>query len=82
MGQRHFARVVGAETGMTPAAYVEATRLERARLLLESTHEQLDVIAKRCGFGTPETPRRSFARHLHVSPAAHREHFGSGTPLR
>ncbi|MST34187.1 helix-turn-helix domain-containing protein [Acidimicrobiaceae bacterium USS-CC1] len=82
MSQRHFARVFSAETGMTPAAYVEATRLERARLLLESTNEQLDVIATRCGFGTPETLRRSFARHLHVSPAAYREHFGSGTPIR
>lgn len=75
MSERNFARVFRAETGTTPAAYVEAVRLERARLLLGSTTEQLETIAQRCGFGTVETLRRSFARHLHVSPATYRERF-------
>ncbi len=75
MSERNFARVFSAETGTTPAAYVEAARLERARMLLESTTEQLDTIAQRCGFGTVETLRRTFARRLHVSPSAYRERF-------
>ena len=82
MSERNFARVFRAETGTTPAAYVEAVRLERARLLLESTSEQLETIAQRCGFGTVETFRRSFARHLHVSPAAYRERFSTMPSIR
>ena len=37
MSPRNFARAFRGETGMTPAAYVEQLRVERARLLLEST---------------------------------------------
>lgn len=75
MSPRNFARVFAAQTGKTPAAYVEALRLERARMLLEDTDDPIDAIAKRCGFGTVETLRRSFARHLHVSPRDYRQRF-------
>ena len=37
MSPRNFARVFAREVGMTPAAYVEALRVERARTLLETT---------------------------------------------
>src|SRR5262249_57208856 len=37
MSARNFARVFVREVGMTPAAYVEALRVERARKLLETT---------------------------------------------
>lgn len=78
MSPRNFARVFAAETGSTPAAYVEAIRLERARMLLESSEERIEEIARRCGFGTVETLRRSFGRHLHVSPHSYRERFAIG----
>jgi transcriptional regulator GlxA family with amidase domain len=77
MSERNFSRAFKAETGMTPAAYVEALRVERARLALETTAERADAIARRCGFGTPETMRRAFARRLGVSPAAYRTHFAA-----
>ncbi len=75
MSPRHFARVFKQEVGATPAGYVEALRLERARALLETTELQLAEIAARCGFGTVETLRRSFARQLRTSPSAYRERF-------
>jgi transcriptional regulator GlxA family with amidase domain len=75
MSPRNFARVFRREVGTTPAAYVESLRVERARLLLESTEHQVDEIARRCGFGTVETLRRSFARRLRVSPAEYRLRF-------
>jgi len=78
MSQRNFARVFARETGMTPAAYVEALRVERARTLLETTELQLDEVARRCGFGTVETLRRAFARRLRVSPSDYRARFASG----
>jgi transcriptional regulator GlxA family with amidase domain len=75
MSPRNFARVFSREVGQTPAVYVEALRIERARLLLETTELQLEEIARRCGFGTVETLRRSFGRRLRVSPSDYRSRF-------
>jgi transcriptional regulator GlxA family with amidase domain len=77
MSERNFARAFKAETGMTPAVYVEALRVERARLALESGSEPIDAVARRCGFGTVETLRRAFARRLGVSPGAYRDRFAA-----
>jgi transcriptional regulator GlxA family with amidase domain len=70
--------------GMTPAAYVEAVRLERARALLETTELQLEDIARRCGFGTVETLRRTFGRRLGVNPSDYRSRFAGADviPIR
>jgi transcriptional regulator GlxA family with amidase domain len=75
MSERNFARVFAREVGTTPAVYVEGLRLERARILLETTSLQLGEIAGRCGFGTVETLRRTFARRLHASPSDYRSRF-------
>jgi transcriptional regulator GlxA family with amidase domain len=77
MSQRNFARVFKRQVGSTPAAYVESLRLERARTLLETTDLQLEQIAARCGFGTPETLRRVFGRRLRVSPSGYRDRFAA-----
>jgi transcriptional regulator GlxA family with amidase domain len=75
MSERNFARVFTREVGTTPASYVESLRVERARLLLETTEHQVDEVARRCGFGTVETLRRTFARRLHASPSDYRARF-------
>ena len=75
MSERNFARAFRRELGQTPGAYVEALRVERARQELEATDAPIDVIARRCGFGTPETLRRAFRRRLRVGPAAYRARF-------
>ena len=75
MSPRNFARVFTREVGITPGAYVESVRIERARLLLETTDLLLDDISRRCGFGTAETLRRAFTRRLRVSPAEYRARF-------
>ena len=76
MSPRHFARVFRAETGVTPARYVERARVERARSRLEETGAGVEEIARGCGFGTAETMRRAFLRSLWVGtlrvPAAFR----------
>jgi len=51
MSPRNFARAFKREVGMTPAAYVEALRVERARGLLETGAEGVEQVALRCGFG-------------------------------
>ena len=77
MSPRNFARVFTREVGETPAVYVGSLRLERARMLLETTDLQLEQIARRSGFGTVETLRRAFGRRLRVSPSDYRERFQS-----
>lgn len=75
MSPRHFARSFRAETGVTPARYVESVRIEAARRALEDTSEPIAAIATTCGFGTSETMRRSFLRALGVGPAEYRRRF-------
>ncbi len=75
MSPRNFARVFRAEVGCTPAVYVERVRLDAARRLLETTSVSIDEVARRTGFGTPETLRRAFARRVGVSPSEYRERF-------
>jgi transcriptional regulator GlxA family with amidase domain len=41
----------------------------------EQTDLPLQQIARRCGFGTPESLRRGFIATLGVTPGAYRERF-------
>ena len=75
MSPRNFARAFRHEVGMTPAAYVEAVRLERARAELEVGEKPIEAIAQACGFGTVDTLRRAFQRKLRVNPASYRSRF-------
>ncbi len=75
MSPRNFARAFRRETGMTPAAYVEALRVEAARHRLERGADPIEAVARQVGFGTPETMRRAFARRVGVAPAEYRARF-------
>jgi transcriptional regulator GlxA family with amidase domain len=75
MSARHLARMFRAETGATPAAYVELVRIETARRLLETTGLRVEDVASAAGFGTVETMRRAFTRRVGVNPRAYRERF-------
>ncbi len=75
MSVRGFARAFRREVGMTPAAYVEAVRIERAVAMLQTTAAGADQIAVACGFGTAETFRRAFRRRMGVTPGEYRARF-------
>lgn len=77
MSPRHFARRFHAETGVTPARFVECVRLKAARHRLESTCEPLGLIATACGFSSAEALRRVFLRALAVDPREYRRRFRS-----
>ncbi|MVO85197.1 helix-turn-helix domain-containing protein [Streptomyces sp. p1417] len=79
LSERHFARVFTQETGTSPAAYVEAARIEVARRLLESTEDPLDEVAGASGLGSVETLHRAFRRQLATTPAAYRRRFRTQT---
>jgi transcriptional regulator GlxA family with amidase domain len=75
MSPRNFARAFRREVGVTPATYVEAARVEAARVALDGSQEPIESVARRCGFGTVETMRRAFHRRLGVGPSSYRERF-------
>ncbi|RST13382.1 helix-turn-helix domain-containing protein [Streptomyces sp. WAC05374] len=75
LSERHFARVFRRETGTSPAAYVEAARVEAARRLLETTDQPLERIAAATGLGSVETLHRAFRKQISTTPAAYRRRF-------
>jgi transcriptional regulator GlxA family with amidase domain len=77
MSPRNFARLFLAESGTTPAKFVELARTEAARCKLEQTSLPVETIAKLCGFGETDRMRRSFQRHLNVTPQDYRARFQS-----
>ena len=77
LSPRQLQRRFTAEIGMPPAGYVERVRIEAARRALAEGDDPVDVIARRCGFGTAETLRRAFHRHLGVAPSDYRDRFQS-----
>ncbi len=81
MSPRHLSRLFRAELGMNPVAYVELTRIDIARRLLEDSAAPIKVIAYTAGFGSTTTLRRAFLRRLGVTPLQYRLQFqtaGSG----
>lgn len=78
LSTRHFARLFRSETGMTPADWVEQARVAAARRLLEGGRAAPKQVAALCGFANADTLRRSFQRHVGVTPAAYRRHYGGG----
>lgn len=77
VSERHLARLFTEQMGVTPARLVERVRVEAARQALESEDTAVEVVARRCGFGSPETMRRAFLRVLGVTPSEHRARFGA-----
>ncbi|WP_019930097.1 GlxA family transcriptional regulator [Nocardia sp. BMG111209] len=75
LSERHFARAFRAETGCTPAAFVENLRVEAARRLLESTELTVGAVARAVGYRHGETLHRVFARRLATTPERYRQHF-------
>jgi transcriptional regulator GlxA family with amidase domain len=75
MSARNFARAFKREVGITPAAYVERARVERAQQLLQGSGGTLQEVALSCGFGSEDRMRRAFQRRLGVGPAGYRDRF-------
>lgn len=77
MSGRTFARRFRAETGTTPAAWLNRQRLSLAQQLLEQSDLPLEAIAARTGFGTAAVMRHHFVRVLGASPQSYRRIFGA-----
>lgn len=75
MSPRNFSRVFAQELGETPARHVERLRVDAARQHLEGSAGEYGDVARRCGFGSVNSMRRSFLRVVKVTPSAYRERF-------
>lgn len=75
LSERHLVRMFRDQVGMTPARFVEQARLEAAKVLLATGDLSQEAVARRAGFGTTDTMRRSFRRNLAVSPGGYRNRF-------
>jgi transcriptional regulator GlxA family with amidase domain len=81
MSPRNLSRVFTRECGVSLIAFLNDARIDAARRYLESTRHPISEIAKRCGFESADTLRRTFNRRLQISPAEYRQRFRSGDPM-
>lgn len=72
----HFSRAFKQSAGMTPRAFVEERRVERAKRLLTESALPLADIAGECGFGTQSHLTTTFKRRTGFTPGAYRRGRG------
>lgn len=75
LSRRTFTRRFRDRTGTSPQRWLLHQRLDRARLLLETTDDPVERIATEAGFATAVSLRHHFRAQLGTSPAAHRAQF-------
>jgi transcriptional regulator GlxA family with amidase domain len=78
MSTRNFSRAFRRETNTTPAAFVEAARLEAACRYLEDTDVTLQRVAYFCGFGTVDNMRRALMRRFGTGAHEYRKRCRDG----
>lgn len=76
MAERTFSRLFRKETGTTPAAFVEMARVNRAKVLLETSGWPLARVAERSGFGSLDALHRAFHKRVGATPGDYRARFG------
>lgn len=72
---RSLLRKFRAETGQSPLAWLHELRVEKAKLLLETTTLSVAQVAAEVGYIDVATFARLFARHTRLTPAAFRARF-------
>ncbi len=76
MSERTFFRTFQREAGLTPAGFVEAARVDRAKAFLEASDWPLARIAERAGFGSLAALHRAFQKRVGATPGEYRDRFG------
>lgn len=79
MAERTFSRLFHKTVGLSPAAFVETARVDRAKAYLETSRWRLSQVANRAGFGSLDGMHRAFLKRVGVTPCEYRERFGMGS---
>ncbi|MEZ4924829.1 MAG: ATP-binding protein [Saprospiraceae bacterium] len=74
LGQAQIYRKIKALTGKTPALFIRAIRLERAKQLLQEGHLNVSEIAYAVGFTDPNYFSRVFSQEFGKAPSHFTEH--------
>ncbi|ONI78201.1 AraC family transcriptional regulator [Kribbella sp. ALI-6-A] len=77
LSRRTFTRQFRARTGMSGQAWLLRQRVDRARLLLETTDHPIERVATASGFGSSAALRHHFHQLLGTTPQRHRQDFGT-----
>lgn len=75
LSARTLARRCKQATGLTPVAYVQRVRVERAKRRLETTAEPVEEISWEVGYEDPAAFRRLFKRLTGLTPGGYRRAF-------
>jgi transcriptional regulator GlxA family with amidase domain len=81
VSRRTLTRRFREETGVTPIAWLTDARIERARVLLETTTAPVEQIGRFTGLGAPASFRAAFHRRLGTSPMDYRSQFRHRPPV-
>lgn len=77
----HFCRLFKRRTGLTPMAFVERLRIERAKQLMRDTRLGLAEVALLAGFADQSHFTHRFRRRVGVTPAAFARQAGQTMPM-
>jgi AraC family transcriptional regulator len=81
LSMSRFTLIFRAATGHSPAHYLRRLRLERARLLLDTTFLSVKEVRALVGFNDASHFTRDFARAFGASPRAWRQRISRPPPL-
>ena len=73
--RRNIVRRFKLVTGLTPIEYLQQTRIEAAKKLLEQTDKQMTEVIYNSGYSDPKAFRKIFRKAVGMTPTAYRDKF-------
>jgi len=80
LSKSHFSRAFKQSLGSSPMTYIATRRVERAKVMMTSSREQLSDIALACGFADQSHLNRYFRRVVGTSPGLWRRSVAGPNP--
>jgi transcriptional regulator GlxA family with amidase domain len=77
--RRNFVRRFKQATGITPIEYLQKTRIEAAKRLLEQTANSVLGVMLDCGYNDIKAFRKVFRKEVGLTPTAYRYKFSGGS---
>ena len=71
--KEHFCRVFKSTTKMTFSIYMQITRIEKAKKLLQETKLDINTISEKCGFSDPCYFTKCFKKYTEYTPTKFRK---------